>query len=214
MDNGEAGRAGRQEIMITRVIVVTALSLTACAAAAAEFGRMFFTPEQRATLDKSRKQNTRAESDGDFKPPAPPVPQNVSVTGLIRRSDGKYSIWLNNRVVNEHQAGAINASVGRRDNQVRLKAPDGGRSVDVKVGQTVEILSGTIEENYKRRAAPKSAASAKAGNENSAPDVPKVMPSQPRELLKLETLTQKQPARALDRDDVEDARPIRRMEAK
>ena len=200
--------------MIARALAAAVLSATACIAVADDLGRMFFTPEQRASLDKSRKQTTRTETDGEFKPPAPPVPHNVAVTGMIRRSDGRNTIWLNGRVLNERQTGDINARVVGRDNHVRLKGPDGGRSVELKVGQTVEIVSGTIEENYARRAPAKSAAIAAAGNENRAPDVLKVMPSQPREPLKLETLTQKQPARALDRDDVEDARPIRRMEAK
>ena len=214
MDYGEARRPRRQEIMITRAIVVTVLSLTACAAAAADLGRMLFTPEQRATLDKSRKQNNRTETDGDFKPPAPPVPQNVSVGGLIRRSDGKYTIWLNNQVVNERQTGAVNAGMGRRENHVRLKAHDGERSVEVKVGQTLEMVSGTIEDNYARRTVAKSVANTTAGGENSASDMPKVMPSQPREPVKLETFTQKRPARAVDSDGAEDLKSNRRMEAK
>ena len=200
--------------MTPRVLVMLALSLFASAAAAAELGRIFFTPEQRAMLDKSRKQNSRVDAAGEFKPPAAPVPQNVSVTGLIRRSDGKYTIWLNNRVVDEHRTSGINAGVSRRDNQVRLRAPDGGRGVDVKVGQTVEILSGTIEENYARRAPAKSAAGAPAASANSAPDVSKVTPPQSTEPVKSESLAQRRPARAVDNDDAEDSRPKRPMEAK
>ena len=200
--------------MIARALAAAVLSATACIAVADDLGRMFFTPEQRASLDKSRKQTTRTETDGEFKPPAPPVPHNVAVTGMIRRSDGRNTIWLNGRVLNERQTGDINARVVGHDNHVRLKGPDGGRSVDVKVGQTVEILSGTIEDSYSRRTTAKPVATAAAGNENRAPDVPKVMPSPLQEPVKSEALAQKRPARALDRDDAEDVRPIRRMETK
>ena len=200
--------------MRVRVVVVLALSLPACAAAAADLGRMFFTPEQRATLDKARKQSGRVEAEPEFKPPPAPLPQNVSVTGLIRRSDGKHTIWLNNRVISEHQTGGIKAGIGRRDNQVRLRVPDGGRGVDLKVGQTLEIVSGSIEENYARRAPAASAARVTAAKEDSPPDVSKVTPSQSREPVKSEALAQKRPARAVGSDDAEDFRPNRRMQAK
>ena len=214
MDYGEAGRARRQEIMRTRFVVMLALSLHACAAAATELGRMFFTPEQRATLDKTRKQSTRAATDPEFKPPPVPVPQNVSVTGVIRRSDGKHTIWLNNRLMDEHRTSGINAGVGRRDDQVRLRVPERGRGVDLKVGQTLEIVSGRIEENYARRAPAKSAAGATVENANSAPDVSKVTPPPSREPVKSESLAQRRPARAVDNDDAEDFKPKLRMEAK
>ena len=200
--------------MIARALAAAVLSATACIAVADDLGRMFFTPEQRASLDKSRKQTTRTETDGEFKPPAPPVPHNVAVTGMIRRSDGRNTIWLNGRVLNERQTGDINARVVGRDNHVRLKGPDGGRSVELKVGQTVEIVSGTIEENYARRAPAKSTAIAAAGSGDSPADAPKITPSQQREPLKSEALTQKRPARAADGDAAEELRQYRRIEAK
>ena len=200
--------------MRVRAAIGIALSLPVCAAAAADLGRMFFTPEQRATLDKARKQNSRGEVEPEFKAPAAPVPQNVTVTGVIRRSDGKNTIWLNNHIVDERAAGGIVAGVGKRDNQVRLRVPDSGKSVDLKVGQTLEVVSGTIEENYVRRAPAESAARTAADNQNSAADVPKVTPAQPREPLKSESPVQKRPARAVDGDGAEDSRSDRRVIAK
>jgi hypothetical protein len=124
----------------------------AYAAGAEELGRFFFTPAQRATLDNARKQNIRSEIGNDAEQPATPLPQNVSVNGVIRRSDGKNTIWLNNRVVTESQAGALSAAVGKNDNRVRLSVPENGRHVELKVGQSVEIVSGAVGENYMRRA--------------------------------------------------------------
>jgi hypothetical protein len=206
MDYVKARRARRQEIMMARVVVGILLSLPACAAAADDLGRMFFTPEQRATLDKTRKQNSRSEADREFKPPAPPLPQNVSVTGMIRRSDGKNTIWLNNRVVDERPASGIVARAGKRDNQVRLTLPDAGTSVELKVGQTLEVVSGTIEENYVRRQASESAAATAAANENRAADASKVTPAQAREPVKSDSLAQKRSARVAERNAADDAR--------
>jgi hypothetical protein len=186
---------------------VFALMLIACTACAAELGRMFFTPAQRATLDNARKQNIRVEIGSDNEQPAAaPVPQNVSVNGLIRRSDGKSTIWLNNRIVNEQQASGMKAAIGKNDNRVRLSVPESGRSVDLKVGQTVEIVSGTIEESYLRRPAAKPEAKTPPAGENTGADVPKVTPAQSSETVKSEPIVPKRPARALERDIRDDSR--------
>lgn len=124
------------------------------AAAAAELGRLFFTPAQRATLDNARKQNIRIEIGTDGSEPqaqAAPVPQNMSVTGLVRRSDGKSTVWVNNHPVGGTSVGGVKVAPGKTGDRIKLTAPDGGRSVDLKVGQSVEILSGRIEEGYARQ---------------------------------------------------------------
>src|SRR4051812_20202067 len=169
--------------------IVMTLLFVAEASLAADLGRMFFTPAQRAILDNARKQNIRAEisNDGEQQPSAPPVAQNVSVNGFIRRSDGKNTVWLNSRAVNEQQTGGISAVVGKNDDRVRLNVPESGRKLDLKVGQTVEIVSGTIEESYLRRTSPKADVKPLAEGEKAGPDVPKVTPSGRPEVVKSET---------------------------
>ena len=144
--------------MSTRALIAVML-LVASSTAAAEIGRMFFTPAQRAALDAARKQNIRVDigNDETEKPPtAPaataPVPQTVRLNGMIQRSDGKNTVWLNNKPITDQHAGGMNFSTNRNDTRVKLQLPEGGRSMDLKVGQTAEIVSGTIEENYNRRA--------------------------------------------------------------
>ena len=132
-----------------------ALLLAAGSAMGADLGRLFFTPAQRAALDSARRQSVRGEvAVVAPKPPAATPPQNVSVSGLVRRSDGKSTVWLNDRPISEQSAAGINAAPGKTDDRVRLTVPGTDRSVDLKVGQSVEILSGTIEEGYARRTVP------------------------------------------------------------
>ena len=203
--------------MTSRAIGVVALMLMAGAPGAAELERMFYTPAQRATLDNARKHKILVEfgsEENEQQPVAAPVPHDISVNGVIRRSDGKSTIWLNNRVVNEQQAGGVKAAVGRNDNRVRLSVPESGRSVDLKVGQTVEIVSGTIEESYLRRPAPKPEAKTAPAGENTGADVPKVTSPQTREVVKSEPIVPKRPARALDRDVRDDFRPDNGADAK
>jgi hypothetical protein len=126
-------------------------------AGAAELGRLFFTPAQRGLLDNARKQNIRVDVGNDREQPRAPVPQNVSVSGLVQRSDGKSTVWLNSRPVTEQQqaGGGIFVTTHSKEPAVKLTVPESGRSVDLKVGQTVEVVSGTIAEGYARRPAPK-----------------------------------------------------------
>lgn len=143
--------------MIARLVVLVVLMAGAGTAAGAEFGRMFFTPAQRAALDTFRKLNIRNATvsdddiDKDLTPP-PAVPEHMSVNGVVRRSDGRNTVWINQRAIGAQQAAGIKVAPGKDDNRVKLTVPKSGHSFDLKVGQTVEILSGTIEEGYSRRA--------------------------------------------------------------
>ncbi len=142
--------------MSARLAAAILLMASAGTAASAELGRLFFTPAQRATLDSARKQNIRVNvGNEEEQAQAAPVPQSMSVNGVVRRSDGKNTVWLNNRAVTNQQPTGVNVSTNKRNNRVKLTVPESGRSVDLKVGQTIEIVSGTISESYLRPPVPK-----------------------------------------------------------
>lgn len=144
---------------LIRFLLACALLLIAAEAPAAEpLGRLFFTPAQRSSLDVARSQRTRTtvatEKTDEEVAPAPEV---ISYGGMVRRSDGQTTVWINNRAVKENEAvgGTPMVSQVRPDGAVSLQVPQSGRSVDLKVGQSVELLSGSIEEGYARRTTPK-----------------------------------------------------------
>jgi len=141
------------------------ISLTACCALAAALasvpapaqervGRLFFTPAQRASLDVARSQRARAALASDkTEQEAAPVPQTITYSGVLRRSDGKTTVWINNQPVHDRDSAGAAAIVGRvrPDGSVTLQVPQSGRSVILKPGQSVELLSGAVEEGYSRR---------------------------------------------------------------
>ena len=128
-------------------------------AASAELGRLFFTQAQRNALDMARKQNIRLEIGNEETERqqnganAAPLPQTVRLNGMIQRSDGNNTVWLNNKPITGQNAAGMSFSTNRNESKVKLQLPDGGRSMDLKVGQTAEINSGTVEESYNRRSA-------------------------------------------------------------
>jgi hypothetical protein len=155
--------------------LVAAATVTTPATAAEQdrLGRMFFTPAQRASLDVARSQRARTTIGTESAEDAAPAAQTITYGGLIQRSDGRTTVWLNNQAVHDDNpagAGAVVSRV-RPDGSITLQAPQSARSVNLKPGQTVELQSGTIEEGYSRRPpaqpeskpAPKSATDARKG---------------------------------------------------
>jgi len=131
-----------------------AMAVPAPAPAQERLGRLFFTPAQRASLDVARSQRARTtlatEKTDEV---AAPVPQSITYSGVLRRSDGKTTVWLNNQPVHDRISAGAAAIVGRvrPDGSVTLQVPQSGRSVTLKPGQSVELLSGSVEEGYARR---------------------------------------------------------------
>lgn len=160
---------------MTRAWLFLALVLAVGDAAAAEpLGRLFFTPVQRTQLDVARSQKIRAP----FAPEpeeAAPVPEVVTYGGIVRRSDGRTTVWLNNRPINDGKAAArmpVTSRV-RPDGSVNLEVPQTNRSVNMKVGDSLEMVSGSIEEPYARSPAvakpqPKPAAGGGSGSSPKA----------------------------------------------
>ena len=118
-------------------------------------GRMFFTPAQRTQLDVARTQRARttlATEKTEEVLTAAPVAQSITYDGVVLRSDGKSTVWLNNRPVNDKEpAGAVVVGRIRADGGVSLQMPQSGRTVELKPGQSIELLSGAIEESFSRK---------------------------------------------------------------
>ena len=144
--------------LLLGLLVLAAAAMPAPAPAAQQgqerLGRLFFTPAQRLSLDVARSQRARATLATETDQEAAPVSQTITYGGLIRRDDGRTTVWLNNQPVRDTDpagAGAVVTRV-RPDGRITLQAPQSARSVELKPGQSVELLTGTIEEGYSRRA--------------------------------------------------------------
>jgi hypothetical protein len=88
-------------------------------------------------------------------PPPPPSPEVVTYGGMVRRSDGKTTVWLNNHAVGDKEAASRIVGKVRPDGSVTLQSPQTGKNVELRVGQRAELLSGRVEEGYRHAPAPK-----------------------------------------------------------
>lgn len=157
MDNRKGKGIGSEQMMARLAMSCVVVALAAPAAAAdAPLGRLFFTPSQRASLDVARSQRTRAAVATErIEEEAQPVPQTITYGGMVRRSDGRTTVWLNDRAIDDRNPAGKSTIVRRvrPDGAVTLEVPQSNRRVELKVGQSVEVLSGSIGEAYRQRPA-------------------------------------------------------------
>jgi hypothetical protein len=93
---------------------------------AQELGRLFFTPEQRAQMDRDSVQKPQA--DGNVRA--------LELNGIVQKQGGKRTVWINGV---PQQAGV---SDDKTPESAPITAPGKSKSVRLKVGQRV-LLSPT-----------------------------------------------------------------------
>ena len=132
---------------ITLLLPALLLAALPAAQAAELTGRLFFTPDQRAQLDQLRRQKAIASQASDE-----PVPETVTYNGIIRRSDGKTTIWMNNQPMSDAELRSGQSVTGSvsRDGRIVLQNPQAGSGakLELKVGQSATLLSGKVDESF------------------------------------------------------------------
>ena len=131
-----------------RAMLAAIMLLTPLVASGADtLGRLFFTPDQRTQLDTLRTRKVVAAQTKEE-----PAPEIVTYNGIVRRSDGKTTVWVNNQSLSEADLRDKPAIAGKvsRDGQIVLQAAQPGTTAktQLKVGQSAELLSGQVAESY------------------------------------------------------------------
>jgi hypothetical protein len=141
---------------VTRLVLAFLLVGLASGARAEEppLGRLFLTPQQRAVLDNARRNRVRAAAvaaAADKKPKPPPV-HDVTINGVVKRSDGEAIIWVNGHPTDGETDDGMHvvASPGT-DSSIVVREPEKGRKVRLKVGQRVNLTTGRVQESYEAR---------------------------------------------------------------
>lgn len=155
--------------MMRACLMVFALSMLPALAPAQQdsYGRVFFTPHERTLLEDARRNKVRttpkaaAPRKVAVKAPEPPKPErpsgNVTLNGIVRRSDGEATIWVNGVAMPaEAQTGKVQVAPTTSQSGV-ISVPSAGNSpgVELKVGQKLDLSSGSVTERYANRLPPR-----------------------------------------------------------
>lgn len=101
-----------------------------------ELGRLFFTPERRQTLDQQRQLNIQERKE------IPEAP-TLTINGLVTRSGGKRTVWINGVAQDEKDIGSDVAVMPNRTNPGKvIVQPDGAPSTKASVGDTINRNTG------------------------------------------------------------------------
>ena len=125
-----------------RLALLLLLALGPAASQAQELGRLFFTPEQRASLDARRKARV------PDKPAAVVVASPVTrVDGYVKRSAGPSTVWINGESVPENapEAPRIDTSRGA-SGSVSISVGEAGSRVRLRPGETLDRGNGEVRD--------------------------------------------------------------------
>lgn len=123
-------------------IALLCLALASPQVAAADrydIGRLFMTPAQRAELDAQRKRAPGTEiTVATPRPDAVALRDDIRLNGIVRRSSGPATIWVNGRALDQESADLAGIDVRHgpdASNRVTLSLDD-GRALALKPGQS------------------------------------------------------------------------------
>lgn len=109
-----------------------------------QLGRLFLSPEQRAQLDAQRygppAPDPAMAAPAPPPPPPPPAPP-VELNGVVQRSSGRSTVWLNQEAQNEPH----NRLASGKPGTLTLRLSN-GQVVLLKPGQRYDPASGTVSE--------------------------------------------------------------------
>ncbi|MEO8009524.1 MAG: hypothetical protein ABI728_13535 [Betaproteobacteria bacterium] len=104
-------------------------------------GRLFFTPAQRNALDAGKHVRTSQISPAS----AVRVPQEVTLNGVVTRSDGESTVWVNGRPLDQRPDSGVNATASGSDPAAaRVKVRGASNTVRMRVGQRLRPSTGKM----------------------------------------------------------------------
>ncbi len=130
----------------TLLLLLSALSCSGAVFAAEPLGRLFFSPAQRNALDAGKKISAPRAGRA---PAEPRGPREVTLNGVVTRSDGESTVWVNGRALGARPASGVSATASGSDpTAARVKLRGTPSSVHLRVGQRLERTTGKIAEPY------------------------------------------------------------------
>ena len=148
-------------------VVVLFFLATAVCIQAAELGRLFLTPAERAALDRARHavkepapEQTVDEprlTDVGLEDEVPEAKAPITVDGYVSRSGGPATVWVNGTDTFQGDLTEFGIDAQRveiESSRVRLPIDGGEAPVLLKPGQSFDPGSNAISDVYERRESP------------------------------------------------------------
>jgi hypothetical protein len=121
-------------LAISLAIIATA-GLPSVANGAETLGRLFFTPERRAALERQRQHDIQ-ESETVHG-------ESASLDGIVKRNSGRSTIWVNGRAQHDNgNATGVGAELDKSDPAKAVIAIGAEPPVALRVGESANRATG------------------------------------------------------------------------
>lgn len=118
-----------------RLAFICAAMPSSFAANAEALGRLFFSPERRAALDRQRQANVLESTM--------PQGESLSLDGLVKRSSGRNTLWVNGRAQHERDNPSAVAAALNSGDPAKAVISSGDRPpVSLHVGESANRGTG------------------------------------------------------------------------
>lgn len=99
-------------------------------------GRLFFSPDRRAALERQRTHNVQEAQTLQG--------TNMSLDGVVYRSSGKATVWINQQAQTENEASrtGVRATLSSKAPGSALLAPGEEAPAQLKVGEVMNRATG------------------------------------------------------------------------
>lgn len=123
----------------------------ALSADAGPMGRLFHSPEERRALDLLRRSDGRHSEI----PESAATAQQITLEGIVRRSNGKTTTWINGVAHTELQAtqGVKVLGAAGQAGTAAIQVAS-GKNIQLKAGQTYDVNSGKTRESFEKPTSP------------------------------------------------------------
>jgi hypothetical protein len=105
-----------------------------------KIGRLFFSPDERAMLDRTRQKSGGSTVSSS---------EQITLNGIVRRSSGKTTAWINQVPQHDNEASqGVAVQQGRTSKPSALLLLPSGKKINLKAGQTFDTAKGKVHEGY------------------------------------------------------------------
>lgn len=153
-------RLGMRSVSILALVLLLGGLSASVVAGEEAFGRLFFSPEDRAVLQLQRESASvaavsRVAEEVDKQEDAEPPPRVFSLGGTVTGRDGVRAVWLNGQRYTEDGLPA-NVQVVKpyTVGQVVFRNEETGELYRLHPGQTLDLNEGRVRELYERQSSP------------------------------------------------------------
>ncbi len=128
--------ATHQCICAQFLVLFLAVTPLAASAATDDLGRLFFSPERRASLDRQRQLNIQEVRSLEG--------ATISLDGVVARSSGKNTVWVNHKATTEKnsETSGLRSEVKRDKPGSVLLTPGDDSPTALKVGEVINRATG------------------------------------------------------------------------